>query len=104
MHVTGLALVAVVVVLTLGPAPPKLQPMGDTAVHTFHQPYSVETFGAFRNITVSGDFTPKVRLAGVMAKHPMTGAGALADALGEITIYDGKLVVSYGYAPFRRSG
>jgi hypothetical protein len=34
-----------------------------------------------------------------MAKHPMTGVGALADALGEITIYDGKLIVSYGYAP-----
>jgi hypothetical protein len=29
----------------------------------------------------------------------LTGVGALADALGEITIYDGKLVVSYGYAP-----
>jgi hypothetical protein len=99
VHVTGLALVAAVVVLTRGPAPSQMQRMGDTAVHTLHQPYSVETFGVFRNIIVSGDFSPKVRLADVMAKHPMTGVGALADALGEITIYDGKQVVSYGYAP-----
>jgi len=74
-----------------------MQPMGDAAVHTLHQPYSVETFGAFRNVMMSGDFSPKVRLADVMAKHPTTGVGALADALGEITIYDGKLIVSYGY-------
>jgi hypothetical protein len=99
VHVTGLALVAAVVVLTRGPAPSQMQRMGDTAVHTLHQPYSVETFGVFRKIIVSGDFSPNVRLADVMAKHPMTGVGALADALGEITIYDGKLVVSYGYAP-----
>jgi hypothetical protein len=31
-----------------------------------------------------------------MAKHPTTGVGAVADARGEITIYDGKLIVSYG--------
>jgi hypothetical protein len=47
---------------------------------------------------MGGDFSPKVRLAEAMAKHPTTGVGALADALGEITIYDGKLLVSYGYA------
>jgi hypothetical protein len=48
---------------------------------------------------MSGDFSPKVRLSDVMAKHPTTGVGALADALGEITIYDGKLIASYGNAP-----
>jgi hypothetical protein len=73
--------------------------MGDVAAHTFHQPYGVETFGAFRSIMMGGDFSPKVRLADVMAKHPTTGVGALADALGEITLFDGKLIVSYGYAP-----
>lgn len=31
-----------------------------------------------------------------MAKRPTTGIGALAGARGEITILDGKLVVSYG--------
>jgi hypothetical protein len=31
-----------------------------------------------------------------MAKHPTTGVGAVANALGEITIFDGKLIVTYG--------
>ena len=99
VNITGLALVAAAAALAAGPALPQMQPMGDVALHTLHQPYSVETFGAFRSIMMGGDFSPKVRLADVMAKHPTTGVGALADALGEITIYDGKLIVSYGYAP-----
>src|SRR5580704_8191388 len=99
VDITGLALVAAAAALAAGPALPQMQPMGDAAQHTLHQPYSVETFGAFRSIMMGGDFGPKVRLADVMAKHPTTGVGALADALGEITIFDGKLIVSYGSAP-----
>src|SRR5580700_8485021 len=95
----GLALFAVAAVLAAGSALPQIRPMGDAAMRALHQPYSVETFGAFRSIMMGGDFSPKVRLADMMAKHPTTGVGALADALGEITIYDGKLIVSYGYAP-----
>jgi hypothetical protein len=83
VNITGLALFAVVAALAAGPALPQMQPMGDAAAHTLYQPYSVETFGAFRNIMVSGDFGSKVRLADVMAKHPTTGVGALADALGD---------------------
>jgi hypothetical protein len=99
VNITGLALVAAAAALMVGLALPQMQPMGDVALHALHQPYGVETFGAFRNIMMGGDFSPKVRLADVMAKHPTTGVGALSDALGEITIYDGKLIVSYGYAP-----
>jgi hypothetical protein len=99
VDITGLAVVAAAAALAAGPALPQMQPMGDAAVHTLHQPYSVETFGEFRSIMMSGDFSPKVRLADAMAKRPTAGVGALADALGEITIYDGKLIVSYGYAP-----
>jgi hypothetical protein len=99
VNITGLALVAAAATLMVGPALPQMQPMGDAALHTLHQPYGVETFGAFRSIMMGGDFSPKVRLADVIAKHPTTGVGAMADALGEITIYDGKLIVSYGYAP-----
>jgi hypothetical protein len=99
VDITGLVLAAAAATLTAGPALPQMQPISDVAAHTLHQPYSVETFGAFRNIMMSGDFSPKVRLADVMAKHPTTGVGALADALGEITIFDGKLILSYGNAP-----
>jgi hypothetical protein len=35
-------------------------------------------------------------LGSAIAKHPTTGVGALADARGEIAIYEGKLIVSYG--------
>src|SRR5215467_9263304 len=63
---------------------------------TIHQPYDIETFGQFRRIMMAGDFSAKVRLDEAMARHPTTGVGALADARGEITIYNGKLIVSYG--------
>jgi hypothetical protein len=97
--VTGLILAAAVAAVAAGPALPQMRPMGDAPAHSLHQPYSVETFGAFRNIMMGGDdFSPKVRLADVMVKRPTTGVGALAGALGEITIYDGRLIVSYGYA------
>ena len=94
----GLTLLAAAGVLAAAPALPQMQPMTDTALHSLHQPYGVETFGAFRGIMMGGDFSSKVRLADVMAKHPTTGVGALSNALGEITIYDGKLIVSYGEA------
>ena len=59
-------------------------------------PYAIETFGAFRNVILEGDFSAKVSLGAVMAKNPTVGVGAVADARGEITIHDGKLIVSYG--------
>src|SRR5271169_1707621 len=64
-----------------------MPPGADPAMHTLHQPYDIETFGAFRKTILEGDFTPKVKLGPVMAKHPTTGAGAVADARGEITIF-----------------
>ena len=65
-------------------------------LHSLRQPYDVETFGAFRMLILAGDFSPKVTLGAAMAKHPTTGMGALSNARGEITIYDGKLIISYG--------
>jgi alpha-acetolactate decarboxylase len=59
-------------------------------------PYAIETFGAFRKVILEGDFSPKVSLGAVMSKSPTVGIGAMADARGEITIHEGKLIVSYG--------
>jgi alpha-acetolactate decarboxylase len=81
-HLVGFTLVA-----TLVPA------AAQTAL-----PYAIETFGAFRKVILEGDFTPKVSLSAVMPKSPTVGVGAVADARGEITIHDGKLIVSYGKA------
>jgi hypothetical protein len=78
--------------------PQQIQPPGDTFLHTLHQPYDVETFGEFRKMMMTWDFTAKVQLASVMAKHPTIGVGAVADARGEISIFDGRLVISYGKA------
>jgi hypothetical protein len=98
---SGFVLAAALAVLAAEPAMPQMQSLSDNdkAAHTLQQPYDVETFGAFRNIMISGDFIGRVRLDAVMTRHPTTGVGALADALGEITICDGRLIVSYGKVP-----
>jgi alpha-acetolactate decarboxylase len=74
----------------------QMQPTGNSPMHTVHEPYAIETFGVLRNMMLSGDFSAKVRLGAVLAKHPTIGVGAVADARGEITILDGNLIVSYG--------
>jgi hypothetical protein len=58
--------------------------------------FSIQSFGAFRNLMMQGDFSSKVALADIMAMQPTTGVGAVSDARGEITILDGKLIVTYG--------
>jgi hypothetical protein len=84
--------------LAAGPTLAQTPAMGDAATHTLHQPFDVETFGAFRNIMMGGEFGAQVRLDTVMAKRPTVGVGALSEARGEITISDGKLIVSNGKA------
>jgi hypothetical protein len=65
-------------------------------MHVVQQVYNIESWGEFRRMMMTGDFTPKVKLGDVLAKHPTTGVGAVSDARGEITFIDGKLVISYG--------
>jgi hypothetical protein len=72
--------------------------MDKLSMHRTTQPYSIETFGEFRRLIQLGDFSANVSLSEAMAKKPAVGVGAVAGALGEITIYDGKLIVSYGRA------
>jgi hypothetical protein len=62
------------------------------------EPYSIEAFGAFRDLLLRGDFTPKVAIGSVMARLPSIDVGAVSGARGEITVVDGKLIVSYGKA------
>jgi alpha-acetolactate decarboxylase len=94
---TRLAPIAFLAALGIGPTAGQSPPgANDPGEHTLRQPYELETFGMFRSLILNGDFTPKVTLREVMAKHPTTGVGAVVDARGEITIYDGKPIVSYG--------
>jgi hypothetical protein len=85
--------------LAIGPAAAQtMAPAENSGLRTEREPYRIRSFGAFRKMILEGDFSPKVELGEVMAGHPTTGVGALADARGEITVYDGKLIVSYGKA------
>jgi len=91
---------AILATVVLGAAtaaqPQQMQPSGDASMHTVQQPYNIETWGEFRKIIMQGDFDAKIQLGAVMTKHPTTGVGAVAGGRGEITIYDGTLIVSYG--------
>ena len=60
------------------------------------QPFGIETYGAFRDLIQRGDFAARTVLGHVMSRQPSTGLGAVSGARGEITIIDGRLVVSYG--------
>jgi hypothetical protein len=91
-----LASIAGLLLLAIVPASSQQMAPADAALHSMREPFAIETFGIFRNMMLSGDFGPKVQLIAVMAKHPTTAVGAVAEARGEITIYDGKLIVSYG--------
>jgi hypothetical protein len=86
-----------VAALAFGRAWPQPMPQADDfPMHTIRQPYNIETFGEFRKLIMTGDFTAKVQLVTAMAKHRTVGVGGLADARGEISIFEDKLVVSYG--------
>ncbi len=96
----NLALLIVLAALASAPALAQhAQPSGDAVAA---RPYEFRTFGMFKKMLLEGDFTPKVQLNTAMMQRPTTGVGAVADARGEVTIYDGKLIVSYGKAEGRR--
>jgi len=93
---TRLVPIALLATLPFAAAAQMPQSEADAGLHTLRQPYDIESFGAFRMLILAGDFSPKVSLGTATAKQPTTGVGAVAGARGEITIHDGKLVVSYG--------
>jgi hypothetical protein len=88
--------IAFLALLSIGAVAQSPPSANDPGLHTLRQPYDIETFGMFRMLILAGDFSPKVTLEAVVAKHPTTGVGAVADARGEIAIYDSRLIVSYG--------
>ena len=87
-----------IVLLSASALAQQMPAAGGASTRAAQGPYDVVTFGAFQKMMMQGDFTAKVRLDAAMTRHPTTGVGAVADARGEITIYDGQLIVSYGRA------
>jgi alpha-acetolactate decarboxylase len=79
---------------------------GLLAAHIAHaqspQPYGIATFGEFRKMAMQRDYAAKATLATVVANGATDGVGAVTDARGEVTIVDGKAIVSYGKETDRR--
>lgn len=87
--------IAVAVLVAGFASAPHAQSCGTPTSRT-SEPYKIEAFGVFCNMMLQGDFTPKVAIGSVMSRLPSTGVGAVSGARGEITIADGKLIISYG--------
>ncbi|MDP2226007.1 MAG: hypothetical protein Q8J78_00820 [Moraxellaceae bacterium] len=62
-------------------------------------PHGFAAYGAFRNLMQRRDFAPKVTLERLRADNVTEAVGALADLRGEVTIIDGRSVVSLGPCP-----
>lgn len=60
-------------------------------------PFSAEVYGAFRSM-MQKDNSPKIELGQAMSKGTNIAVGAVSDLRGEITVVDGKPVISYGKA------
>lgn len=59
-------------------------------------PFDLRIYGAFRNMMRQQDFAPKVQLKTVMKSGATKAVGAAAGLRGEITVIDGKLLLTYG--------
>jgi len=71
----------------VAPAPPAATPQGA---------FSVVTYGAFRNFMQKQDFRPNIGLGAAKATGATEGVGALSNLRGEITLIDGRYILSYG--------
>lgn len=68
-----------------------------TAEASGPRPFSAEVYGAFRSM-MQNDNAPKVALGHAMAKGTNIAVGAASGLRAEITIVDGKPIISYGNA------
>lgn len=60
-------------------------------------PFSAEVYGAFRSM-MQKDNAPKVELGQAMSKGANIAVGAASGLRAEITVVDGKPIISYGNA------
>lgn len=97
--------IAATAVLFLGAAPAAIaQHHGSSAPKNAEAPSSAEpqglfgvrAYGAFRLFIQKQDYSPKVGLAAARAASPTDAVGALSGLRGEISMIDGRYIVSYG--------
>lgn len=58
--------------------------------------FSVRAYGQFRLFMQKQDYTPKIGLGAARAVNPTDAVGALSELRGEISMIDGRYIVSYG--------
>jgi len=58
--------------------------------------FAVRSFGAFRDMVQKQDHTPRVNLGDVKSAGATDAVGAVSGLRGEVTMLDGRLVISYG--------
>lgn len=61
--------------------------------------FAVRTFGAFRDMVQKRDYAGKVVLSGPETAGATEAVGAIAGLRGEITMVDGRTILSYGNCP-----
>jgi acetolactate decarboxylase len=59
-------------------------------------PFNVSVFGNFKRMLHAGDVSGKVAVASVPRTAGTYGIGALADLLGEILVWDGRVLITLG--------
>jgi alpha-acetolactate decarboxylase len=59
-------------------------------------PFGVRAYGKFRDMAQGQDYQPKAKLGDVKAEGATDAVGALSGLRGEITMLDGRFIVSYG--------
>lgn len=62
------------------------------------EPFDVRAFGNFQRMAHTGDTRAVVRLSDLGARPGSYGVGALAGLLGEVLLWDGKLLVTRGHS------
>ncbi|MGE3643603.1 MAG: acetolactate decarboxylase [Beijerinckiaceae bacterium] len=74
------------------PAPHAKAQTGDGPMGSF----SVRAYGQFRLFFQRQDYTPKISLRAARAANPTDAVGALSELRGEISMIDGRYIISYG--------
>jgi acetolactate decarboxylase len=81
--------------LAQGHGPPQI-PMHSPESGMGEYPFRFKAYGAYRNIMMKRNYAPVVGLQSVIDDDATDAVGALSGLRGEISIIDGRLIVSYG--------
>lgn len=60
------------------------------------QPYGIKVYGGFQQMVRARDYSPRTSIGDAAAAGATDGIGAVSGLRGEITILDGKPIVTYG--------